>query len=164
MRVLFLEDSPPQRRIISKFLSKTDVIEKIEAVSSVAEARDAVNREEFDLLILDVMMPGNKRGGIEFLYELRKEGVKTPVILYTAADFNIIRDALEDGINCLTYIPKDTPIVQLANKVREFDSIVSEEGRSKLDNLQSLAERVQTSFRNGEERYNQVMSATNGGV
>ncbi len=49
-----------------------------------------LNSEEFDLVILDWMLPG--RDGIEILITLRARGTKTPVLLLTA------RDAVEDRV------------------------------------------------------------------
>lgn len=49
-----------------------------------------LNSEEFDLVILDWMLPGHD--GIEILKTLRARGTKTPVLLLTA------RDAVEDRV------------------------------------------------------------------
>ncbi|MBZ5675291.1 MAG: response regulator transcription factor [Acidobacteriia bacterium] len=48
------------------------------------------NSEDFDLVVLDVMLPG--RSGIEVLSAIRKQGRKTPVLLLTA------RDSIEDRV------------------------------------------------------------------
>src|SRR5262249_54129280 len=43
-----------------------------------------VNAETFDLIVLDLMLPG--RDGIEILTTLRKRGLGTPVLIVTARD------------------------------------------------------------------------------
>jgi CheY-like chemotaxis protein len=48
------------------------------------------NAEVFDLIVLDVMLPG--RDGIEILATLRKRGMQTPVLILTA------KDAVEDRV------------------------------------------------------------------
>jgi two-component system copper resistance phosphate regulon response regulator CusR len=48
------------------------------------------NSEQFDLLILDVMLPG--RNGIEVLSAIRKQGHRVPVLLLTA------KDSVEDRV------------------------------------------------------------------
>jgi two-component system copper resistance phosphate regulon response regulator CusR len=49
-----------------------------------------VNAEEFDLILLDLMLPG--RDGLQVLSTLRKRGLETPVLILTA------RDAIEDRV------------------------------------------------------------------
>lgn len=49
-----------------------------------------VNTETFDLIMLDIMLPG--RDGIEILTTLRGRGLQTPVLMLTA------RDAIEDRV------------------------------------------------------------------
>jgi two-component system copper resistance phosphate regulon response regulator CusR len=48
------------------------------------------NTETFDLMLLDVMLPG--RDGMEILRSLRQRGIRTPALLLTA------RDAVEDRV------------------------------------------------------------------
>ena len=52
-----------------------------------------VQAQRFDLVILDVMLPGHD--GFEILATLRKRGIKTPVLLLTS------RDAIEDRVRGL---------------------------------------------------------------
>lgn len=47
-----------------------------------------VNAQEFDLVILDLMLPG--RDGLQVLATLRRRGMQTPVLVLTA------RDAIEE--------------------------------------------------------------------
>jgi len=49
-----------------------------------------LNTERFDVILLDVMLPG--RDGLQVLATLRSQGVETPVLVLTA------RDALEDRV------------------------------------------------------------------
>src|SRR6202035_777384 len=48
------------------------------------------NSHSFDLIVLDVMLPG--RNGIEVLKTLRRQGLQVPVLLLTA------KDAVEDRV------------------------------------------------------------------
>ena len=52
-----------------------------------------VNAEDFDLVLLDLMLPG--RDGLQVLSTLRKRGLQTPVLILTA------RDAIEDRVEGL---------------------------------------------------------------
>lgn len=69
----------------------------------------------FDLIILDVMLPG--RDGIEVLDTLRKNGDKTPVLLLTA------KDAIEDRVLGLDtgaddYLVKPFAFAELSARIR----------------------------------------------
>jgi two-component system copper resistance phosphate regulon response regulator CusR len=69
----------------------------------------------FDLIILDVMLPG--RDGIEVLGTLRKNGDKTPVLLLTA------KDAIEDRVLGLDtgaddYLVKPFAFAELGARIR----------------------------------------------
>jgi DNA-binding response OmpR family regulator len=70
---------------------------------------------QFDLVILDVMLPG--RTGIEILSAARKQGIRTPVLLLTA------RDAIEDRVKGLDtgaddYLVKPFAFSELSARVR----------------------------------------------
>jgi len=71
--------------------------------------------ESFDLVILDVMLPG--RSGLEILAAMRHQGLKTPVLMLTA------RDAIEDRVRGLDagaddYLVKPFAFPELLARVR----------------------------------------------
>lgn len=71
--------------------------------------------EPFDLLVLDVMLPG--RSGLEILSVLRRHGLKTPVLMLTA------KDAIEDRVRGLDsgaddYLVKPFAFPELLARVR----------------------------------------------
>jgi DNA-binding response OmpR family regulator len=73
------------------------------------------NSEQFDLLILDVMLPG--RNGIEVLSAIRKQGHRVPVLLLTA------KDSVEDRVVGLDagaddYLVKPFAFPELLARVR----------------------------------------------
>lgn len=93
MRVLLAEDD--QR--IANFIIK-GLRENAYAVDAVINGEDALYQaaiNTYDIIILDVMMP--LKDGFEVCRELRKDGVKTPVLMLTA------RDAVADRISGLDY-------------------------------------------------------------
>jgi two-component system copper resistance phosphate regulon response regulator CusR len=74
-----------------------------------------VQTESFDLVILDVMLPG--RSGIEILTTMRRHGLKTPVLILTA------RDAVEDRVRGLDhgaddYLVKPFAFPELLARIR----------------------------------------------
>ena len=71
--------------------------------------------ESFDLVILDVMLPG--RSGLEILQTMRRHGLRTPVLMLTA------RDAVEDRVRGLDtgaddYLVKPFAFPELLARVR----------------------------------------------
>lgn len=93
MRVLLAEDD----RRIANFVVK-GLRENAYAVDAAADGEDAVYQaaiNTYDVIILDVMMP--VLNGFEVCRKLRKDGIKTPVLMLTA------RDAVEDRIAGLDY-------------------------------------------------------------
>ncbi|MCU0256415.1 MAG: response regulator transcription factor [Vicinamibacterales bacterium] len=88
MRVLVVEDDPE----ISRFLIRGLVEERyvVDLVEDGASAVDMVAAEEYDAIVLDLMLPGVD--GLEVCRRLRARGVDTPIIMVTA------RDALTDRV------------------------------------------------------------------
>lgn len=71
--------------------------------------------ESFDLVILDVMLPG--RSGLEILKTMRQHGLKTPVLMLTA------RDAVEERVRGLDsgaddYLVKPFAFPELLARIR----------------------------------------------
>ena len=88
MRILVVEDEVKVARALREGL----VAEHYDAVIA-ATGEDAfyrLNTETFDLVILDLMLPG--RSGIDILRALRDKRVSTPVLILTA------KDAIEDRV------------------------------------------------------------------
>ena len=82
MRVLVVEDERDLNNIITKYLKKNNF--NVDNVFDGEEALDYLNSTEYDLVILDVMMP--KINGYEVLKTMRKENNDTPVLMLTAKD------------------------------------------------------------------------------
>ncbi len=91
MRLLLIEDDPRIARFVAKGLR-----EQAYAVDVVSTGEEALYQAEintYDLIILDVMIPG--RDGFAVCRELRKTGQRVPILMLTA------RDAVEDRITGL---------------------------------------------------------------
>ncbi len=79
-KVLLADDHPANRELISLLLNrmKLDVIQ----VEDGKQALEAINRQPFDLVLLDIHMPN--MSGPEALKRLRQSGNNTPVVALTA--------------------------------------------------------------------------------
>jgi DNA-binding NtrC family response regulator len=107
MKILVLDDQRSARRVLRQILSHEDGLVVLEA-SSATEARQLIDREAPELLLLDVRLSEDvrDRGGIELLTAIRGTGVATPAIMVTVhSEFAEIRAAMRAGAQ--DYILKD---------------------------------------------------------
>ncbi|WOE69205.1 ATP-binding protein [Hydrogenimonas thermophila] len=79
-KVLVAEDNPVNQMLISELLKDRGIDATI--VENGIEALDELNRNQYDLVLMDVNMP--KMDGIEATKKLRESGFKTPIVALTA--------------------------------------------------------------------------------
>ncbi len=92
--VLVVDDEPGMRNFLSKALKPHCAL--VETADSAETAEALRQRYHFDLLILDMRLPG--RSGVEWLNELRGQDVRSDVIVMTAyADLETAIQALRAG-------------------------------------------------------------------
>jgi heavy metal response regulator len=82
MRILIVEDDKGALRFIKKGLSEEGFV--VETVFDGEEGLFMATRQQFDLIILDIMLP--EMNGYEVIKGIRAKGVSTPVIFLTAKD------------------------------------------------------------------------------
>ncbi|HLZ68126.1 MAG TPA: response regulator [Aliidongia sp.] len=112
--LLIVDDDSRLRAVLKRYLVKSGFL-----VTEAADARDArakLKSLEFDLLILDVMMPGET--GFEFLTDLRKD-TRVPVLMLTAmAEPSDRINGLERGAD--DYLPKPFEPRELVLRLRNI--------------------------------------------
>ena len=82
----------------------------VETAADGAEGLAALERRSFDLVLLDINMP--RMTGLELLTEMRRRGLKTPVLMLTGNEDNKnAESALAGGI--FAYVPKPFDLQQL---------------------------------------------------
>ena len=113
MKLLYAEDE----RSLSEAV--VDVLEyhkyKVDAVYDGQDALDYAENDQYDGIILDVMMP--RKSGFEVLQALRAKGDRTPILLLTA------KAEVEDRIQGLDlgaddYLPKPFAMGELLARIR----------------------------------------------
>ena len=101
---------------------------------NAARALDLVRSEAFDLILSDVVMPG--KNGVELLEDLKKAGVKTPIVL-VSGQANIEMAVQATKLGALDFLEKplstDKLLVTLENAMRL--SRLQEENRELRDRL-----------------------------
>ena len=98
--ILVVDDDDGIRSLVKKYLNENNYL--VTTANTAEDAAEKTNIIKFDLIILDIMMPG--KSGLEFIKDNQKK-IKTPIILLTAkggADERI--EGLEIGAD--DYLPK----------------------------------------------------------
>lgn len=91
MRILIVEDDEKTAAYLRKGLSENGFV--VDATEYGDDGLHLVTSEDYDLVILDVMLPG--QDGWSVLAELRRRGKETPVLVLTA------RDSVQDRVKGL---------------------------------------------------------------
>ncbi len=98
--ILVVDDDEGIRTLVKKYLNENNYL--VTTANSAEDAFEKIQIIKFDLIILDIMMPG--KSGLEFIKENQKK-LDTPVILLTAkGEANERVEGLEVGAD--DYLPK----------------------------------------------------------
>jgi len=113
VKILVVEDEPKVAQALESGLAGEGYDVTLELTGEGAFYRAAT--ESFDVILLDVMLPG--RDGLTILRTLRARGVKTPVLVLTALD------TLEDRVRGLDsgaddYLVKPFAFAELVARIR----------------------------------------------
>jgi len=113
MRILVVEDEPAIAAFVNQGLTEAGYA--VDLASDGAEALHWVAIAEYDLVLLDVMLPD--RDGLSVCREIRARGRHTPVLMVTA------RDTVDDRVAGLDsgaddYLVKPFALAELLARVR----------------------------------------------
>jgi two-component system OmpR family response regulator len=136
-RLLLVEDEVRMAGLLRRGFDEEGY--NVDIVETGPDALERATEQSYDVIILDVMLPGAT--GVEVCRELRRRGRWTPVVMVTA------RDALSDRIDGLDsgaddYVVKPFAFSELAARVRALirrgarEATVLEAGSLRLDPLQ----------------------------
>lgn len=155
MRLLLAEDEKELSNALVAILKHNNY--SVDAVYDGAAAIDFAFSENYDVLILDIMMP--KLSGLEVLEQLRKKGIYTPVLMLTA------RAEIEDRIVGLDkgaddYLSKPFAMGELLARIRamtrrksEFTPNIIEVGNISLNKENYELSNEKSSLRLGNKEF-----------
>ena len=112
--ILVVDDDDGIRSLVKKYLNENNFL--ISTAENAEEAKKKVELIKFDLIILDIMMPG--KSGLEFIQENIKK-LETPIILLTAKGEPSERiEGLEIGAD--DYLPKPFAPKELILRIKNI--------------------------------------------
>ncbi len=114
MKILIVDDEEELRQRLCQALSHEQYM--VDTAKNGEEALDKIeDGDSFDLIILDIMMPG--RDGLSVLKELRQERINTPVLMLTAlSDLDNRVRGLDQGAD--DYLAKPFSMSELLARIR----------------------------------------------
>ena len=112
--ILVVDDDDGIRSLVKQYLTKNNFL--ITTANSAEDAGEKISIIKFDLIVLDIMMPG--KNGLEFTQEHKKK-INTPIILLTAkGEANERVEGLEVGAD--DYLPKPFEPKELILRIKNI--------------------------------------------
>ena len=113
LKILIAEDDRELRQLFSHVLTRHGYT--VSGVSNGREALDAMDKDYYDMIISDIMMP--VMDGYELVTQLREAGNTTPVLMITAKDaFDDMRLGFQSGVD--DYMVKPINVNEMVLRVQ----------------------------------------------
>lgn len=147
MNLLIVEDEPRMAELLRKGLSEEG--HTATSASDGAQGLELAKNYEFDVIILDIMLP--KLSGYDLLKRLRAEKVRTPILMLTARDSvpDIVR-GLDLGAD--DYMTKPFSFEELVARLRAVKrrAVAAEDASLRVGDL--VVDAASREVRRGEQR------------
>ena len=112
LKILIAEDDRELRQLFTHVLAKNGYV--VKGVGDGQEAMDAMDKDYYDLIISDIMMP--VMDGYELVSQLRAAGNTTPVLMITAkGEFDDMRQGFLSGTD--DYMVKPVNVNEMVLRV-----------------------------------------------
>ena len=126
--ILVVDDDDGIRNLVKRYLSENNFL--VTTSESAEDAEEKISYIKFDLIVLDIMMPG--KSGLEFTLA-NKNKINTPILLLTAkAEPEERIDGLEKGAD--DYLPKPFEPKELILRIKNILN------KTKSENLKRVIE------------------------
>lgn len=141
IRILIADDHTIVRKGLNEILAETSDMVVAGEACNAQEALNMVRKDEFDILVLDITMPG--RSGLEVLKELKNEKPGLPVLILSMhPEKQYAVRSLRSGAS--GYLTKESAPDELIVAIRRIS-----QGRKYI--TVSLAEKLAFNLENGTE-------------
>ncbi len=113
MHILIIDDNKELLHGLKKLLK--DAKFDIHLATNIEEAEEVINRQRYDLIILDWLLPDGN--GIDFLIQQRNQNLMTPVLMLSSKGEDIEKaEALDSGAD--DYMQKPFSHIELLARIR----------------------------------------------
>ena len=130
--ILVVDDDEGIRSLVKKYLNDKKYL--VTTAISAEDAKEKINLIKFDLIILDIMMPG--KSGLEFIIENQKK-LNTPIILLTAkGQANERIEGLEVGAD--DYLPKPFEPKELILRIHNIITKTKKNDQKRLIEFENI--------------------------
>jgi len=142
IKILIADDHPIVRKGLKDIIKETSDMEVVDEASNGQEVLEKVRKNDFDIVVLDISMPG--RNGLEILKELKSEKPEISVLILSVhpEDQYAIR-VLKAGAS--GYLTKDSAPDELISAIRKVSM-----GRKYVSS--ALAEKLASALELGDKR------------
>ena len=130
--ILVVDDDDGIRSLVKKYLNENNYL--VTTASSAEDASEKIKIIKFDMIILDIMMPG--KSGLDFIKENKKK-LETPIILLTAkgeAEERI--EGLEIGAD--DYLPKPFEPKELILRIQNIIKKTKRNDQKRIVNFENV--------------------------
>ena len=124
--ILVVDDDDGIRSLVKQYLNKNNFL--VTTADSAENAIEKISIVKFDLIVLDVMMPG--KNGLEFIQENKKK-IDTPIILLTAkGETNDRVEGLEIGAD--DYLSKPFEPKELILRIKNILTKIKKDNQKRV--------------------------------
>ena len=145
--ILVVDDDDGIRSLVKKYLNENNYL--VSTASNAEDASEKIKIIKFDMIILDIMMPG--KSGLDFIKENKKK-LETPIILLTAKGEAKERvEGLEIGAD--DYLPKPFEPKELILRIQNIIKKTKKNDQKRIVNFENVQIDLnkQIIFKNGIE-------------
>ena len=130
--ILVVDDDNGIRSLVKQYLNENKYL--VTTAHSAEDASKKIKIVKFDLIILDIMMPG--KNGLEFIHENKKK-LETPIILLTAkGEANDRIEGLEIGAD--DYLPKPFEPKELVLRIQNIIEKTKKNDQKRIVNFENI--------------------------
>ena len=130
--ILVVDDDNGIRTLVKRYLDENNFL--VTTAKSAEDASEKIKIIKFDLIVLDIMMPG--KNGLEFIEENKKK-LDTPIILLTAKGGTEERvEGLEIGAD--DYLPKPFEPKELILRIKNIINKTNKRDQKRIVEFENI--------------------------